>query len=555
MPGTAMPQFPLLTAYPPPRLLRQVLPLWAFGLEGAWLARHLALGLDQAASQNPRLAGLAASLAAWRFERQPLNPACLAPARAGARQAGASPCCRAWLHALVDRLRLPEAARDWPGLRDGPDQDAALARLSQGMADPAFGLFWRGKAFEYALARGLPELAEAAAAPLAGDPALAPLAARLAAEAAVAFAGPRDGLRAVKAVDADCFPRFAALAKAHCLLAAGEADQGLAELWALWRRENWHPGLTLRLHALVFPPPLADLDAWPGRIFVFLYSWNRSKLLARTLDSLAQSRLGPARVLVLDNGSSDDTARVCQAMAHRFAPGRFETVSLPVNIGAPAARNWLAAVSGLGPNDMAAYVDDDVTLPRNWLAALAGALAADPGAEAAGACIRDARGRLAQTADVRLLPPDDQSSVRPLVNCGPGPDFGLLGTHRPCPSVSGCCHLLRGSALAGPAPFDIRFSPSQFDDLARDLTAYLAGRRCVYVGTLDIAHHQHAGPGQARSAKAVGQLLGGRAKLDGLFAASDMAVAARRDADTAWDELEAKWVALTRLSPTNTGED
>ncbi|MFP5258027.1 MAG: glycosyltransferase family 2 protein, partial [Acidobacteriota bacterium] len=113
-----------------------------------------------------------------------------------------------------------------------------------------------------------------------------------------------------------------------------------------------------------------------------------------------------------------------------------------------------------------------------------------------------------------------------------------------CASVSGCCHLFRGRALAGPAPFDLRFSPSQFDDLARDLTGFLAGRRAVYAGTLGVAHHQHAGPGQARSQAAVGQLLGARTKLDGLFSRNDMAVAAERDLDTAWQTLESAWGAV-----------
>ena len=41
--------------------------------------------------------------------------------------------------------------------------------------------------------------------------------------------------------------------------------------------------------------------------------------------------------------------------------------------------------------------------------------------------------------------------------------------------MSGCCHLLRGEALCGGAPFDVRFSPSQFDDLARDLGILVQG--------------------------------------------------------------------------------
>jgi GT2 family glycosyltransferase len=409
------------------------------------------------------------------------------------------------------------------------------------MAAPGCDLYWRGKALEYALAGGLPDLAAEAAAPLAADPAAGPLFPRLAAEIAATFAGPEAVLKHLDQVDTALFPRFAALARGHGLLETGADRQGAAELRRLWRQEPWHPGLTLRLHEVCFPtPPLAVAD-WPGRVFVWLYTWNRAAKLERTLDRLAASRLGPAKVVVLDNGATDDTRAVCRTMEARFAPGRFETVSLPVNIGAPAARNWLAATAGLGPDDLGAYLDDDALVPPGWLEALAGALMADAGADVAGPRILARDTAVPLSADVRLLPPERGHTVRPLVNCPLGPDYGLLAATRPCASVSGCCHAFRGRALAHPAPFDIRFSPSQFDDLARDLAAFLAGRRCVLAGAAAVAHHQPDTAGQMTP-----RTLGARVKLDGLFAAEAMARAAARDLDLAWEELDTKWKRLAQ---------
>jgi hypothetical protein len=541
----------VITPFPEPRLLRQAVPLWAFGLEGDWLGRHLAAALAAHGGQNPRLRGVARALAAWNFERAPLDAAFAAAAHAAGRDAGPAattpPRLRILLAKAAQKLRPPLKAGGWPALRDGPDREAALAVLETGMNDPVHGFFWRGKAFAFALARGLPALARRVAADCAGDVHLAPLGPRLAAEAAFAWDGPQAGLEALRSVTPDLFPRFLLLARAHGLARIGQAAEGTALTRRLWLAENWHPGLTLRLHALTHPPVTVDWDDLPGRLFVFVYSWNRAGLLRATLDSLAASRLGPARVVVLDNGGTDDTENVCRAASDRFGEDRFSAIRLPVNIGAPAARNWLAAAANLGPDDLAAYVDDDVTLPAGWLERLVAALWGDPLADVAGGRIVSAATNAAggvQSADVRLLPPDAAHAVRPLVNYGSGPDFGLLAATRPCPSVSGCCHLFRGRALAGGAPFDIRFSPSQFDDLARDLTGFLAGRRAVYAGSLAVAHHQHAGPGQAKTPAAIGQLLGARAKLDGLFAASDMAAAAARDADMAWEELEAKWREL-----------
>ena len=532
--------------------LRRVLPLWAFGLEGGWLARHQAAALARAAADDSRLAGLDAALAAWNFERAPLDAAFAASALIAARRGGEAPKRRALCAALARTVDPGRDAGSWPALRDGADTAVAAGFLATRLAAPATAAAWRAKAFDFALARGLPALARAVADSLGHAPALVPAAPRVHAEIALAWEGPAACLDALAAVDTTLFPRFHALATAHCLAETGRATDALTVLRSLWRTERWHPGLSLRLHALLRPLPQADLDILPGRLFVFLYTWNRAPLLEATLESLAASRLGPARVVVLDNGGTDDTAAVCRKAAERFAPGHFDVVRLPVNVGAPAARNWLAAVSGIGASDLAAYVDDDVSLPPQWLTRLAGALLADPDADVAGTrIVAAAPGAAAvpQAADVRLLPPDGAHSVRPLVNYGPGPDLGLLATMRPCPSVCGCCHVLRGSALAGGAPFDVRFSPSQFDDLARDLRDYLAGRRAVYAGDLTVAHHQHAGAAQAKTAAARGQLRGARCKLDGLFPADVMAVAAKRDADTAWEELEIKQrevAALTR---------
>jgi GT2 family glycosyltransferase len=533
----------------PPKALRSLFPLWAFGLEGPWLGRHLAETVSVLAAGRPDLVALHTALAVWRFERQPLDAASaralLACGRTGVRSGQ-----RALARRLIGRLGPPEAARHWPALRDGPDRSAALDVLTRGMADPGCDLFWRGKALEYALGAGLPDLARQAVDGLSADAAAAPLFSRLTAEISAAFDGPDAVLAALAGVDRDLFSRFSALAGAQSLIDAGDRAGGTGVLRRLWQRENWHPGLTLRLHELLFPVPGLPVDRLPGRVVVWLYTWNRAGALGRTLTHLAASRLGSARVVVLDNGAADDTRVVCRTLAERFAPGRFETIRLPVNIGAPAARNWLAATAGLGPDDLGAYLDDDALVPQDWLEVLAGALAADPEADVAGARILAGDSAVPLSADVRLLPPERGSRVRPLVNCPLGPDFGLLAASRPCASVSGCCHLFRGRALTGPSPFDIRFSPSQFDDLARDLAAFLAGRRCVLAGEAAVAHHQPAKAADGRLGT-----LGARVKLDGLFSAEAMARAAARDLHLAWDELEAKWSRLAGLSRACTGRD
>jgi hypothetical protein len=443
-----------LAPHPPAAGLRPHLPLWAYGLEGDWLLRHQAAGLAALAMGAPKFSLLSARLAAWAFERAPLDPALAAAAREAGRHLDDAPARRALTRELARRLVRPANAPALAPLAQAPDPAPALAFLTAAMDDARHGLYWRGKAFALALARGLPELARQAVAPLLADPALSPLGGRLALEAALAWDGPAAGQEALTRLDRACFPRYAALAQAHLLAETGRREAAAAVLATLWREENWHPDLTARLAALLAPPPAADLSTLPGALHVFVYTWNRAALLGPTLERLAASRLGPARVTVLDNGGTDDTAAVCRAMAERFAPGRFAGLSLPVNIGAPAARNWLARTAGLRPNDLAAYLDDDALVAPDWLEQLAGALAADAEADVAGArVVADAPGaaRVAQSADVRLLPPDQaHAGPRPLGGRSPlRLGFRLLpSAARPRPHRAG--RALRHPLLAQP---------------------------------------------------------------------------------------------------------
>jgi hypothetical protein len=65
--------------------------------------------------------------------------------------------------------------------------------------------------------------------------------------------------------------------------------------------------------------------------------------------------------------------------------------------------------------------------------------------------------------------------------------------------VTGCCHLLTRKSLDAAGGFDLRFSPSQFDDCERDLRAAFAGQGCVYNGHCVVAHTKRSGQGAATS--------------------------------------------------------
>jgi hypothetical protein len=109
----------------------------------------------------------------------------------------------------------------------------------------------------------------------------------------------------------------------------------------------------------------------PPRISLVLVTRNRAAMLARCLTSLlAQTRL-PDEWVVVDNGSTDDTAQVVQRFAATLP---MRTLVEPVPGVGQARATGCAAATG----DVLAFIDDDAVADPGWLAAVEQAFALDP---------------------------------------------------------------------------------------------------------------------------------------------------------------------------------
>jgi hypothetical protein len=332
-------------------------------------------------------------------------------------------------------------------------------------------------------------------------------------------------------------------------------------LTSLWRLMPWHTNLSLVLHDLLRPlehrPGLVDE---PGAC-VCLYSWNQADLLRQTLRSLHESELGAARVVVLDNGSDDETPAVVAEASRRWPAERFSSVRLDVNVGAPAARNWLLSLPEVRASRWIAFVDDDVFLPRNWLAGLLDAAHAHPEAAAVGCSIA---GHVAphqlQAADFNAVPKslgsgtfsDIEEELFLHNNCIGLRDTGLFRYSRPCMSVTGCCHLLNGALLEEVGDFDVRFNPSQFDDLERDLRAFSQGRPQFYNGHVRVLHVQQSSLRQAADAARQAHIFGNKLKLEHLFTPEQSREMRRRCRAMVWEDLAPKLEVLHDHARSNT---
>ncbi|MFU2207366.1 glycosyltransferase family 2 protein [Solidesulfovibrio sp. C21] len=533
-----------------PAGIRRAMPVW--GLTSQQPELRLSLCRILAGQPNPDCLAAAQGMLAWAFQENPFDAA-----------------TAAFLESLQDAhpflpprtaalLRLTRAATASPPddihfdeLRAGGDTELILRYLELAARDKAQALSRLAPAFA-TLCR-LPD-ANAAASLLAGfAPNLPPaLFARLAAELACLRRPPEDALPLLMALDRETWGLYATVAASHCLSRLGERDKARDACLAARSRLPQHVNLTLRAYELSLPhttPPVPE----PNEAAVCLYSMNKAELLRECLTHLATTDLGGSLVAVLDNGSNDHTPEVLAAVAPLFPEGRFVSVRLPVNIGAPGARNWLLALPEVAACRNVAFLDDDAFPEADWLSRLLEKAREVPDAGAIGCAIVDTDApNDHQSADFNLFPPEMGAQSLPETNerlfvcepCRGAPDISLFAYTRPCLSVSGCCHLLPRPALDAVGGFDIGYNPTQFDDLDRDIRCFLANHPALYTGAVRVGHKQGSSLALAKTQAQVAHIVGNKIKLEYTVSDPDADRLCRENLQGLMRDLDKKDAAL-----------
>lgn len=272
-----------------------------------------------------------------------------------------------------------------------------------------------------------------------------------------------------------------------------------------------------RLNALSSGSP-----CWPDALYqsiaICIYSYNKADLLARTLVSLGKSRIGRAKIFCLLNGCTDSSLdRVKLIDRQVFGHNPIKIISLPVNIGAPAARNWLLSLEEVRSADFVAFLDDDVEVKENWLEGLVSTLHDHGGGGVAGVKVLNP----GQPERIQYLYRNIAVARNDLIRISLDTpnwnyDVGFYDVVRPTVNVMGCCHVFRRKALDTIPFFDIRYSPSQMDDIAHDIHLVLSGHQVIYNGNIHCVHYQGSGVGRGSrniSLDKLGNVIGNDVKF------------------------------------------
>jgi GT2 family glycosyltransferase len=203
--------------------------------------------------------------------------------------------------------------------------------------------------------------------------------------------------------------------------------------------EDWHFGLTTRMraakpaleaaHAGFRSVPFSPRTTWPP-ISVVICSFNGAETIGDALAAAQQLRYSNFEIIVVDDGSTDQTAAIAQDHGVRVIRQR--------NRGLSAARNagWRAA-----RGEIVAFLDDDAAPDPHWLQYLAHAFTTSDFAGIGGPNI--------------AFPTDGFAAH--CVDHAPGNPTHVLLTDRVAEHLPGCNMAYRRACLEAIGGFDAQF--------------------------------------------------------------------------------------------------
>lgn len=251
---------------------------------------------------------------------------------------------------------------------------------------------------------------------------------------------------------------------------------------------------------MVEPVPIVDSGRTDsGRIAALLLNWRHADLTKQCLADLLAQTARPLHVLVMDNGSADDSVAQLEAAVQELQPlaaaagHRVELVAFAENLGFTGAMNrgfaW-AHEQGLA---FVLVLNNDLRLPPDFLAPLAAVLQTDVRVAAVGPTVLHPDGTVwAEGGRLGFVP-----NGLCLRGHGRAPQPKSSGPEE-VPFLPGACVLFRTAAVHEVGGFDDRYFMYWEDvDLSERLRAN--GGRIVWLPWVSVVHAAGQSSGGGRS--------------------------------------------------------
>ncbi len=243
---------------------------------------------------------------------------------------------------------------------------------------------------------------------------------------------------------------------------------------------NWAFGVTdaerkpkLAFDALkrTFSQTPADLLVAPVRASVVVCTYNGARTIAQCLQSLQRLRYPDYEVIVVDDGSTDDTPNI-------IAEYPFVRVISQQNEGLSAARNaGLRAATG----EIVAYTDDDCFVDPDWLTMMI--------AQLEHARLEDSR--VAGLGGPNLTPDDGPTAAA--VSAAPGQPTHILESDQVAEHIPGCNMAFWRESLLSVNGFDPQYRAAG-DDVDICWRLQSAGMWLTFSPSAFVWHHRRATP-------------------------------------------------------------
>ncbi len=209
---------------------------------------------------------------------------------------------------------------------------------------------------------------------------------------------------------------------------------------------------------------------------IIIVSMNGAPVIAQCLDALRLTQWESYEVIVVDNGSTDDLAKIVRGYSE------VRLIQSPVNLGFAGGNNLGISKS---QDDIVVLLNDDTEVRPDWLSAWAAAAEQNPqwgimGCKLLypdGCTIQHAGGTMNEHAMTKHIGYEE-------------PDDGKFDSLKKCAYVTGAAIAIRRSLVAALGPLDEKYFPIYFEETDYCWQVRCIGYEVLYVPDCVVIHHE-----------------------------------------------------------------